>query len=871
MGAIRFEGRDVPFVERDTVASALFRDGVRTFSRSLKYHRRRGLYCGTGDCPNCLVTVDGRPGVHACQAPCTSGMEVRRPHGWPSTERDLLHVTDSLHRLMPVGFYYKTFITPRFAWSTAEKVIRRATGLGSLPSTTVAERSVVRFLRTDVLVVGAGAAGLEAARAAGARGERVTVCDESPIGDTIAPGALLERVRTLEAEVRSSPAVTVLDGHTALGIYEGLEVPLVADGELVRVQPERVVVATGAAEIHPVFRGNDLPGVWLGRGAARMAGVHGVRPGEVAVAVVGIGEGLDHIETLQAAGVRIAAVAVPEALADQVPDGVEEIVIDGTLHEARGGKALESVVLRRGTQVKPFRCDTLVLSLGLAPRDTLARMALPGEPVELVGDAALADATPPHGRDGTVCLCEDVSLHDLEQAWDEGYQGAEILKRYTTTTMGPCQGAMCGRALACFVRDKLAAGEGLAPLAADAPSRVAPRTTSRPPARPVTLESLAAGVHELYFKRTSLHDVHLAAGARMDRSGGWWRPFTYGDWREEYRAVRERVSVMDVGTLGKFTVAGPDAATLIDRMFPCRTADLGAGDTRYVLSLDEAGYVMDDGLLCAIGDGTFYLNSTSGGAGRTDARLRDLADRMDLDVHVLDRTAQWGAINVAGPHARDLLERLTDDPIDPAALPYPSHADLTVAGVPCRAVRTGFVGELAFELHHPRSRGPELWAAVLREGVAWELLPHGLDALELLRLERGHVYLGQDTLPDDTPAKLGMDWAVAMDKEWFVGKRALERLAELPVTRKLVGLEFERPPHDVAALRGTPLLVGGRVVGRITSAERSIALDRPIGLGWIRASEDGFPSALDVAGDEGTHAHVARRPFYDPTGERLRG
>ena len=858
MASIRFEGREVGFVGGDTVASALYRSGVRTFSRSLKYHRRRGLYCCTGDCPNCLITVDGQPATRSCQTSCRDGMTVAREDGWPSTEHDLLHVTDSLHRLMPVGFYYKTFIRPRFAWEVAEKVIRRSTGLGTLPLTLRAERKVVRNARCDVLVVGAGSAGLEAALRAASAGERVLLCDESTIGSAIAPGPSLDRVRALEAEVRTLDDVTLLEGHAAIGIYEGLEVPLVAEDELVRVHPGRVVVATGAAEIHPVFPGNDLTGIWLGRGAARMAGVHGVRPGDLAVVVAGTEEALEHLATLQAAGVRIAAVAVSAAFADRVPSGVGEIVIDGVMHEARGGRTLRSVVLKRGTEGRRFACDMLVLSLGLAPRDALARMALPGEPVELVGDAAMSDATPSNGDDGTVCLCEDVSLHDLEQAWDEGFRNTEILKRYSTTTMGPCQGAMCGRALSCFVRDRVGAS-------------TAGRTTARPPARAVTLETLAAGVHELFDKRTSLHEVHLAAGARMDRSGGWLRPLTYGDWREEYRAVRERVSVMDVGTLGKFTVAGPDAATLIDRIFPCRTDDLVAGSTRYVLSLDEAGYVMDDGLLCAVGDGTFYLNSTSGGAGRTDKRLRDLADRMGLEIHVLDRTAQWGAINVAGPRARDLLERLTDDPIDATTLPYPGNAGITVAGIPCRAIRTGFVGELAFELHHPRSRGPDLWDALVREGSAWDLHPHGLDALELLRLEKGHIYLGQDTLPDDTPAKLRMNWAVAMDKDWFIGKRALERIAELPFTRKLVGLEFDRPPENVAELRGAPLLVGGHVVGRVTSAERSIVLDRPIGLGWIRASEGGFPAALDVAGEGGVRARAVPTPFYDPAGERLRG
>jgi Glycine cleavage system T protein (aminomethyltransferase) len=133
-----------------------------------------------------------------------------------------------------------------------------------------------------------------------------------------------------------------------------------------------------------------------------------------------------------------------------------------------------------------------------------------------------------------------------------------------------------------------------------------------------------------------------------------------------------------------------------------------------VLALDEGGYVVDDGLLCALEDGSFLLTSTSGGAERMDARLREWAERLQLHVHLLDRTSELGAILVAGPRARDLLERLTGDPIEAAALPYPGHRELTLAGVPCRAIRSGFVGELAFELHHPRSRGPELWDALLR-------------------------------------------------------------------------------------------------------------------------------------------------------------
>jgi sarcosine oxidase subunit alpha len=861
MGTFGFEGRQIPFEDGDTIAAALYRDGLRTFSRSLKYHRRRGLYCGTGDCPNCLMTVDGQPAVRTCITGCTDEMQVEREGGWPSPDRDLLHATDSLHRLMPVGFYYKTFVKPGFAWDVASKVIRRATGLGTLPSTRRAERKVVRHVRVDVLVVGAGAAGLEAAREAAAGGASVLVCDAGRIGSLIAPGLSLERVRSLEAEVRALASVEVMEEHGAIGVYEGLHVPIASGDELVHVHPRRVVVATGATESHGIFPGNDLPGVMLGRAAAALAGRFQVRPGDRAVAVIGTEEGLEHLSTLAGAGVEIAATAVTPELADRLPGDVGEVVVGGDVYEARGSGRLDEVVLRRGTHGKRFAADLLVLSTGLVPRDALARMALPSEPVSLVGDAAIAFPQVDPGRGGTVCLCEDVALHDLAQAWDEGFRSAELLKRYTTTTMGPCQGAMCANALTCFARDR---GDVTQPTRA-----AAPRTTARPPARPVTLETLAAGVHELADKRTSLHELHVAAGARIDRSGGWLRPFTYGDPRAEYLAVRERVSVMDVGTLGKFTIAGPDAGVLVDRLYPCRTDDLAPGRTRYVLTLDEAGYVMDDGLLARVSEHEWYLNSTSGGAGRTDARLRNFADRFGLAVHVLDRTAQWGAINVAGPYARDLLAGLTDDPIDTATVPYPGFADITVAGVACRAIRTGFVGELAFELHHPRSRGPELWEALLEAGRGWDLRPHGLDALELLRLEKGHVFLGQDTMPDDTPAKLGMSWAVAMDKPWFVGKKALERMAELPIGRRQVGLEFVGGPEATSDLRGEPLIVGDRMIGRVTSAERSPVLERAIGLGWVRVEGDALPGSL--ATGSGVPVRIVPRPFYDPEGGRMRG
>ena len=851
---LRFEGREVPIEDGDTVASALFRSGVRTFSRSLKTHRRRGLYCGTGECPNCMVSVDAVPGVRSCVTAAEPGMRVQRGRGWPSADHDLLHVTDLMHPLMPVGFYMKTFVRPRFAWPLAERVIRRATGSGRLPEGREPARATSRHVRVDTVVVGSGTSGLSAALEAAEAGRSVLVCDAFPIGSQVAPGPASDAILALETRVRTEPAIEILEGHAAIGVYDGPTVALASGGELVQVHPRRVVLATGATETHEAFPGNDLPGVWLGRAASRMAGVHRVPPGERVVVVASTDEGLEHLHALVAAGTNVTVAIVPAAFVDEVPPTAEAIA-DGDLVSARGRGRVRSVVVRERGRERRLPCDALVLSTGLAPRDELARMA-PDEPVEVVGDAALAGAVP-RLTGGYLCLCEDVSVHDAGQAWAEGFRSAEILKRYTTATMGPCRGAMCGRALAAF-----------AAVRSNGADRAAARTTARPPVRPVTLETLAASVHEVIEKRTSLHEIHLAAGAELGWSGGWKRPFSYGDPRAEYTAVRERAGLMDVGTLGKHLIAGADATTLVDRVFPGRIADLAPGRTRYVLALDEAGYVVDDGVLCAFEDGSYLLTSTSGGAERMDARLREWAHRLGLHVHLLERTSELGAILVSGPRARDLLEPLSDDPVDAAAFPYASHREILVAGVPCTAIRTGFAGELGFELHHPRSRGPELWSELTRAGEPLDVRPFGLDALEVLRLEKGHPYVGQDTLPDDTPAKLGLERAVDMTKGWFVGRAALERLSATAPGRRLTALTFEGGPRDADELRGMPLTAGDVVVGRVTSAATSPALDRSIGLAWIRTLDGESPEALR-AGE--ARATIASAPFYDPDGSRPRG
>jgi len=365
-------------------------------------------------------------------------------------------------------------------------------------------------------------------------------------------------------------------------------------------------------------------------------------------------------------------------------------------------------------------------------------------------------------------------------------------------------------------------------------------------------------------QRTALHERHLELGARMEWAGAWKRPETYGDVLAEYWAVRRDVGIMDVSTLGKFLVAGPGAAEFLERLYPCHVRDLGEGRIRYGLLLNEAGYVVDDGTICALGGGRYFVTFTSGGAEHAEAWLRDWAETWGHDVRLLNETHTRAAINVAGPKARELIARLSDDHLTNDAFPYLRHRGITVAGVPCLALRLGFTGELGYELHHARSESGRLWDALVETGRDLGLVPHGLEALRLLRLEKGHILVGQDTDFDSTPAKLGLPWAARMDKPDFVGKRALERVAAIPPAQRLEGFRFD---GETAPPEGTPLSSGGRHAGHLTSSRFSPVLGHCVALGWLRVADGELPEAVTAGGLTG---RVVPTPFYDPIGARLR-
>src|SRR5581483_9356975 len=723
--------------------------------------------------------------------------------------------------------YYRTMIRPRRAWPLYEKCLRNVAGLGRVGATGPHRRYDTENRHVSTLVIGGGPAGRAAADAAGGD---VLIVDE--LGGFPANGH------------------EVLAPARALAIYEGGLVPVDAGDVLYRIRADRIVVATGALEQPLVFPGNDLVGVMLPSAVRRLVDDFAVQPGTRAVVVAVDEAGAAVTNELNRAGVEIAAVCrKPTRLAAH----------------GKGGR-LTAVDL----EGKRIECDLLVMSGGRQPAYSLLAQAgarVEYEPrrgifvpdtipagVEVVGSAAgeLDQQPAPaqldgHGDKGFVCVCEDVTVKDLKRAVAEGFDSIELAKRYTTVTMGPCQGKLCALA-----STRLLARE------TDTDESAIGTTTARPPWQPIEL-GLLAGRHHEPMKRSPLHARHEELDAQMMWTGQWRRPFAYGDPRAEVRAVHESLGIIDVSTLGKILVEGPDAAALLERLYPNRFADLKTGRIRYGVLTTDGGRVMDDGTVARLRDDLFYVTTTSTGSDSVTEWFEWWNAVWGYDADIVNVTGTLAAINVAGPRAREALADATDADVSPEAFKYLDAKELRVVGVPCLALRIGFVGELGYELHCPASSAEGLWDAFVAKGA----VPFGLEAQRVLRLEKAHVIVGQDTDSESNLLSAGMPWIVKAEKEDFVGKWALPH-AE--VRERLVGFTADDLPAE-----GAQVVRDGRSVGRVTSARRSDRVGSVIGLAWVQPeqAEEGTPIAIRVDGVDRA-AKVTLKPFYDPEGALLR-
>ena len=635
-------------------------------------------------------------------------------------------------------------------------------------------------------IIGGGPAGLRTAIEHDAKGEQVTLIDDQPeLGGHLrfsknADYSLAELI----AQVQALPNVQVLKGCYCFGLYEGNLLGIVQprkepkDAErLIHLRAHRVVVATGAYESPLLFPNNDLVGVMLSTAVQRLIRLHGIAPGKVAVVIARSPMEEAVVADLREAGIQVAATVAPESVV-----------------KALGNKRVNGIKTRDAR----YSCDLVVVcghripDAGLLhqagarlqwdakkgafiPSDFPANISAVGE---VTGESLVAPSTLPPERDPAskrafVCLCSDVSSQDLVNAIGEGFDHIETLKRYTTTTMGPCQGRMCQLpAIGVCARQtsRSMAETGV--------------TTARPPNPGVTLGALAGARHHP-TRRTPMHYEHDESGAVWLDMGEWKRPRYYQSPKsasekqcveQEYRAVRERVGLIDVSTLGKLDLKGRDVGKLLDKIYAGRLSDLRPGRVRYGVLCDEAGIMLDDGTVSRLADDHFFVTTTTGNLDFVNQWMKWWLVGTGWDVYITNLTAGLAAVNLAGPNAREVLAQLTDCDLSTQAFPYMACRSAQVAGVEAILMRIGFVGETGWEIHFPAESGPDLWKALLEAGRKFDIRPFGIEAQRLLRLEKRHVIVGVDSDALTNPFEAGMAWAPKLDKEDFIGRAALSVL-----------------------------------------------------------------------------------------------
>jgi sarcosine oxidase subunit alpha len=706
-------------------------------------------------------------------------------------------------------------------------------------------------------------------------------------------GADLAALADLAGQVSAEPAIEVLTDAVVLGRYDGNWTAVVerrgaaGGGEaerLVKARAKALVAAPGLIERPYVFAGNDLPGVMLSTAVRRLINLYAVKPGERAVVLTANAAGDAAVADLKRAGVEVARVEDARLGGDiaaahgrgglrwvRVADGTRvdcdllviaagwtapvtlltmagdrpvynpraarffpdpsllpsDVLVtggiagDGSLAElTRHAAAVGSEAARRAAQVARARLLAAPARRGPVPPEPAGEpVALPRLPID--PHPALFEGL----TNGFVDFSEDVTGKDLRAAVAEGYDSAELAKRFTTATMGPLQG-------------KLEAVNTIAVVAAAAgiPIAEAGTTTWRPPYAPVTLGALAGPALDP-VRYSPMQPWHEAHGAVPLVAGAWIRPDHYGDPAAEARNVRERVGLIDVTPIGKLDLRGPDVPRLLNLLYVNKWSKLEIGRVRYGVMCADDGVVLDDGVTGRLGDDHYLMSTTSSGAARIWEWVENWlqTEHPDWTVHVTPMTTSYASMNVAGPHARRLIERVTEGvDLSNEAFGYMHVRTGRVAGVgDCVLWRIGFTGELSYELHVPAGYGLHVWEALLAAGRDLGAAAFGVEAQRMLRLEKGHLIVGQDTDGLTRGFSAALDWAIKLDKDDFAGKPELAWQAADGAGPRLVALQ----PVDTGVVPAEASLIvdGGAIVGRVTSSRMSPTLGRPVCLAQVEA------------------------------------
>jgi aminomethyltransferase len=362
------------------------------------------------------------------------------------------------------------------------------------------------------------------------------------------------------------------------------------------------------------------------------------------------------------------------------------------------------------------------------------------------------------------------------------------------------------------------------------------------------------------LKHTPLTSIHEALGARMVPFAGYRMPVSYSSILEEHQTVRERAGLFDVSHMGEILITGPKAQDFVNRIITNDCSKLEPGGVQYTVMCRENGTVVDDLLVSVIAPDRILLvvNAVN--------RRKDFEFIMahgEPDVYIDDVSDSYALLAVQGPRSREVLagcpvfapaaERLEE-------VPYYHFFTFKGGGFEITISRTGYTGELGFEVFTPPGFAPVVWTAIMEAGKPLGLMPVGLAARDTLRFEASFCLYGQEMDDETSPLQAGLGWVVKLNKERFIGKQALTREKEAGSPKTLIGLELE---GRAIARHGFPVEADGRPVGRVTSGNFAPTLGKSCCLAFIKteALANRKQFAVEVRGKP-VPAHRVPLPFY---------
>lgn len=963
-----FNGKPLTGYAGDTLASALLANNIHFVTRSIKLRRPRGIMGRGPEEPNALLQIGEGPSTladqRATQVMLTEGMNARSINGWPSLEHDLLSALSLGSKLMPVGFYYKTFMGPKGWWERYEKLIRPIAGMGLTPDGPDPDLYEKRDLHCDVMIVGGGPAGLAAAASLIGTGLRVVLAHEQALwgGGLLASRTQLngqpanawleETLAALHAaeNIQLLPSTSVFGhyDHHFLGAIERVreQRPNAPIRERFwKIRCQRLILAAGAIERPIVLPNNDRPGIMTAFAVRESIERYAVLPGKQAVVFTNNDSAYATARCLLDAGAQVTVVdsraSAGTAAKAMLPEQTT-VIYNAKVCDTTGKKRISGVTVRQtdGTFTR-MECDLLALSGGwnpsvhlhshasgklqwdealatFVPQNDLAGVRAIGAmagafdfataltqgsevarefATELGGKAgaelslpAVSHAEPSPSQlqplwrvagkgPAFVDMQNDVKATDIELALREGYRSIEHVKRYGILGFGTDQGKF-GNIIGLGIVGELINKH---------PAEIG-TTTYRPAWTPVTFGALVGpDTGELFepIRQTPMHEWHVQAGAVFEDVGQWKRARYYPKAGEDMDAAVAReclatqngVGVLDYSTLGKIEIHGPDAITLLERVYTNNWQKLGIGRCRYGLMLDENGMVMDDGVTARLGEQHYLMYTSTGGAARVLSWMEQWlqTEWPDLEVYLTSVTDAWGTISLAGPKSRELLESIgTDIDLSTEQFPFMSLRTGTVNGVPARVQRVSFSGEMSFEVSVPANEAAELWAMVMRKGEAFGATPYGTEAMHVLRAEKGFIIVGQDTDGSISPLDLGMEGMISARKD-CLGKRSLMRSdLQRPDRPQWVGLRSKDPtkvlPEGAQLIEDPAAKPPVAMQGWVTSSYFAPRLGHAFALGFVNGGRARIGESLYAwDADAGIIPIEITQPVqYDPEGGRQR-